>query len=112
MVIVHPYDIPFLVVLDDGIRKPLVYGDVLLVGRRLVEQFSLWRVRNGVVETGPQDLMAKLVVAALEFSIGDPHGEAVSLGEHTPVNIFAQLGGEAIGARPKCAYPELLTHAL
>jgi len=57
-------------------------------------------------------LMAKLVVAALEFSIGDPDGEAVSLREHPPVNIFTQLGGEAIGTRPKCAYPELLAHAL
>lgn len=74
MVVVYPDDIAVLVRRNDGVCKSLVDGDVLFVRCGLVEQLRLGCVRNSIMKTGPKDLVTELVVAALEFGIGNPNG--------------------------------------
>lgn len=81
MIVVHPDDVAFLMGGDDGVREALVDGDVLLEGCALVEHFRLWGVWDGIVETRPQDLVAKLGITARELSVRNPDGYARMLWE-------------------------------
>lgn len=73
MVVIHPDDVAVLVRRNDSVGKALVDGNVLFIRCGLVEQLRLGCVGNSIMKTGPKDLVAELVVAALEFGIGNPN---------------------------------------
>lgn len=52
--------------------------------------------------------MTKLVIAALEFAIRNPDGNASRHFSHLLIDTFAHLGTEAIRAAAKSANPEFL----
>ena len=64
-----------------------VKGDVLLEGAGLVERLGLRRVGDRVVEGGPEDLVAELVIAACEFGVGNRDRKAVALLAHAPFHV-------------------------
>lgn len=112
MVIVDPYDIAFFELGDDGRGKTLVYSDILFVRGRFVKVFGLGSIWYGIVQTRPEDLMAKLVVAALKLGIGDPNGQTVALVQHALIDVVPEVLGIGISAGAQGAHPKLLLHPL
>ena len=110
MVVVHPDDVAVLVCGDDGVCKALVDGDVLGVRGRLVKSLCAWSIGDGVVETRPEDLVAELVVCAVELCIGDPDGEGGEFGGGGELggDGSADGGGEEVGVDAEGTDPKLL----
>jgi hypothetical protein len=75
MIIVDPDDVTILVIGNNSISKLLVHSNVLGVRGGFVESFSARCIRDGVMKTRPEHLVAEFVIAAVELRIGDPDGE-------------------------------------
>ena len=56
MVVVHPDDVTILVARDNGVCETFVDGDVLRICGGFVEELGLWRIRDGIMQAGPEDL--------------------------------------------------------
>ena len=59
------------------------------------------------MKSRPKDLMAELIVAALEVGVRNPDRQAVPLFAHPPFNVASEAFPEAIGVQAERPDPEL-----
>ena len=98
-------DVALLIVGHDRVRKALVDGLVLRPCAALVEVLSLGRVRDHVVKTRPEHLVAEFVVTTCELGVWYPDREAVTLFAHAPFHVPLQAFAESVCVSTECAYP-------
>lgn len=112
MIVVHPDDVAFFIVSDDGVRETLINCDILLKRSGLVEEFRLRCVWDSIVQTRPKHLVTELIIAALKFGIRNPNWLAVAQVHHSPIDVFSLSISNRICVITQRTDPQLPLEAL
>jgi hypothetical protein len=102
MIIVYPYQVSSLILTHDSIGERFVYCNIMLPAL-ILPCFEFWIVRNLIMESRPDNLLAISIVMALEICIGDKYWNRLLFGAKGLGDLRLLFGAQCICGLRKSA---------